>query len=366
MGKASTSTTRTSSKRVLPVRRSKKNVKPQLMTAKCRQQAKVSKAPSLATSFNSAAAGSIDDFLGSIQCVGGVLPRRTFQNSKWHFYHLPGIFSKLFNNKIPPNHKLFCYLQTESLNPNDLSVKRDGSHLVPVLIAVSCPVEPTRLMVQCSLQAQTEDFKDMLEYPMSWEPASSLWGNDGRVFGLKCKAQLTHNVTEFMQLYLKRPCEFAMERPTAIESVNIPWKGKDIVWVPTEQEDPEECVDEFIEDENLPSEEKAPILNLLIDKRRTEESNALLDHEVKAAKFYQMIVDIANSTGTSSIDEVVKHHLDSMKVFKIYPSNKELKRIITWAGPSGFIKNNMVNRFIGNASEYFPSSDGNEFPASGN
>jgi len=45
--------------------------------------------------------------------------------------------------------------------------------------------------------------------------------------------------------------------------------------------------------------------------------------------------------------------LDNMKLYKIYPTNKELELKTTPFGETGFIRNEYVNRYIEKAEKFY-------------
>jgi hypothetical protein len=49
--------------------------------------------------------------------------------------------------------------------------------------------------------------------------------------------------------------------------------------------------------------------------------------------------------------------LNAMEMFKIYPTNEELRPTQTIFGLTGFCRNGTINRFFGSTNKFYPKKD---------
>lgn len=265
--------------------------------------------------------------LKHIHVVGGNLPRG-FLN-RWDLSEVPQKLQEL-QRKIPPGHNMYLFYTTESYYDDSVRVRKDGDLNVPILVVIVAPIPPTTLVARVDMQTQVEVVSDMANLGITWKKSGP------GVFVLSS----TMPSDERDQLYLLRPTDALNKKPEAVLTVAIKFEGQDVVW---ECDMPlEECVDDFSEDEDCGDDDERKMnLTEQLLKQKTIDERAAYDAAQRKLKAYTTMLDFFDDRDQAVSD------LDSMEVFKIYPSDAKLNPAKqTWLGLSGFQKTKLVNRYI--------------------
>ena len=284
-------------------------------------------------------------------CIGGLLPDECFG------YHpiRDKILKMLTEHPLTsnPNMKIWLHHQTETLcKVRDKAIidASGGTKDVPVLIVIYSEVKPINYVASCSTQVQQRSFVDFEERSVNW---IEILPRINALQMTRSPLQFTFGSTattvrlsfEFDILPMRRPSQIKYLAPDPVEYVSIRYKNISIVASKKSE------VDAQIEaEEELREEDREEIISLLrAEKKKEQQVNETFADEEKT-RYSDMIDAIATSNGMDR--STVETKLEEMKVFKIYPSSIP-PPVITWAGTKGFIHDEMVNRFIGNADKIF-------------
>ncbi len=289
------------------------------------------------------------------QCVGGA------ENNKFEYWGMADGVLEFVEDKQAllaqsSEMQLFIYQSSEALDKvthKDL-IETIGSHDVPVLIITVCELPPTTFVATNSLQLQQRAFYSLQEKNLWWKevsPRVHILQAAPIAFGQKLDY-------EYTLLPIEKPSKnYGKETEKSLDSVEIDFNGLTIVGSKVSD------VKDAVKDEKDEAEEegRAPrvtsgdipaIVAELRGKKREKEGVNLALLESKTSHVHGMIASHAESRNISLSEAASK--MESMEMYKIYPSNLPPPKTWEHFQPTGFRKNTMVNRFSGNCDGYYP------------
>jgi hypothetical protein len=276
--------------------------------------------------------------LEKIASIGGApLSRRA--NNHWKLQDLVSTTLQSKLKTAPAGSKIYLWLQSETV----MDGQTHEQTLVPILIGAVCKTEPTRLVAQVSVQKQVEEFLPMADYNMNWK---ALPGNP-RVNYLNCGRPLETTESEYLVLHLQRPKDVDKENPKPVGIVHLKYQGEDVMFSP-DSERMIDCVADALEDNDWDEDKGKDLKAALVTKLKAMQEEYFLH--------FQTFLGLYKATTLSSSKDA-ETALNAMEIFKIYPTNEELRPTQTVFGLTGFRRNGTINRFFGSTNEVYPKKD---------
>lgn len=291
------------------------------------------------------------------QCVGGPA-KNTFEY--WDIFPSLLYFAKDKISLLAQNDKkLWIYQASEALDKvthKDI-IEKVGSHDVPVLVAIICELPPTTFVATNSLQLQERDFYSFQEKNLFWKevlPRVNILQATPIAFG-----QLLDY--EYTLLPIMQPSKlYGKETEKSLDSVEVEVNGLIISASKVSDVDAalEDEEDEAKEESRAPratTDDRADIIANLKEKKREKEAINLTLLEKHTSHYHGMISSHADSLSIERSSVASK--LETMEIYKIYPSNLPPPKTWQYFQSTGFRKNTMVNRFTGDCDGYYPKSN---------
>ena len=255
--------------------------------------------------------------------------------------------------------KLWIYQTSEALDKvthKDI-IEKVGSHDVPVLVATISEFPPTTFVATNSLQLQQRSFSSLQEKNLFWKevlPRVNILQATPIAFG-----QLLDY--EFTLLPIMQPSKlYGKETEKSLGCVEVEVNGLIISASKVSDVDAalEDEEDEAKKESRAPratTDDRADIIAKLKEKKREREAINLDLLEKHTSHYHGMISSHADSMSIERSSVASK--LETMEIYKIYPSNLPPPKIWQHFQPTGFRKNTMVNRFTGDCNGYYPKSN---------
>ena len=252
--------------------------------------------------------------------------------------------------------RLWIYQSSEALDKvthKDL-IETIGSHDVPVLVFTVCELPPTTFVATNSLQLQQRAFYSLREKNLWWKEVSP------RVYILQATPIAFGQLIdyEYTLLPIMKPSKlYGKETEKIIDSVEVDFNGLTIEASVVSDVDAalEDEKDEAEEEGRVPratSGDRPDIVAKLKEKKREKEGLNLALLESHTSHYHGMIASHAESSNIGTSEVASK--MESMEMYKIYPSNLPQPKTWKFFEPTGFRKNTMVNRFSGDCDGYYP------------
>lgn len=240
--------------------------------------------------------------------------------------HVPHRIARLVGNK---KNNAYVYVQHE-IDGSDLTANTP----VPVIIAVICPNMPTLSTVKNDTQNQIQFMESFAANGLTWEQL-----NSSNIHVLKSTSVISDG---FNIMNLRKPTDVLNESPKSITIVEVQYSknNRTYQWQ-VDIDTLEEFLQEEMEEDNIKSaEDKEAIKKLLIDKKKSMKQDALAKVQRMQATYGDMKT-IAQLAGTD--ESQVKQNLESMKVYKIFPTGLKKPTPTPFGDSGGFRYQLQVN-----------------------
>mmetsp|Transcript_26783 Transcript_26783/g.79148 ORF Transcript_26783/g.79148 Transcript_26783/m.79148 type:complete len:342 (-) Transcript_26783:153-1178(-) len=252
--------------------------------------------------------------LESVYTVGGTVPRTW--TKQWDID--TSTLAMLLADRCSAGQNLYLHLVSEGLDKASYPemIRREADMNVPILIATACEVEPTTLIFQFSLQSQEEDIISMSSFGLKWMHIAP------KVYALKAVGSSTA-FGEYFHLPIVRPSQICSERPKEVTTVSVRFNGVKVVATCDRLEDD---VDDYIEDGDIQESDRGVVIVLLREEHSASRDAERAKVEQKSEAFQAMVDELSQE----SLGVLGK--LESMRHFKIYPTNAPQPKKTYWAG----------------------------------
>lgn len=252
--------------------------------------------------------------------------------------------------------RLWIYQSSEALDKvthKDL-IETIGSHDVPVFVFTVCELPPTTFVATNSLQLQQRAFYSLQEKNLWWKEVSP------RVYILQATPIAFGQLLdyEYTLLPIMKPSKlYGKETEKSLDSVEVDFNGLTIEASVVSDVDAalEDEKDEAEDEGRIPritSGDRPEIVCKLKEKKREKEGLNLALLERHTSHYHGMIASHAESSNIGTSEVASK--MESMEMYKIYPSNLPQPKTWKFFESTGFRKNTMVNRFSGDCDGYYP------------
>jgi len=252
--------------------------------------------------------------------------------------------------------RLWIYQSSEALDKVthvDI-IETIGSHDVPVFVFTLCELPPTTFVATNSLQLQQRAFYSLQEKNLWWKEVSP------RVHILQAVPIAFGQLLdyEYTLLPIMKPSKlYGKETDKSLDSVDVIHNGVLVVAsvvsdVDAQLKEEKDEAEEKGRKPRITSEDRPDIVAKLKEKKREEEGLNLSLLENHTSHYHGMIVSHAKLHNIGLSEAASK--MESMEMYKIYPSNLPPPKTWDYFQPTGFRKNTMVNRFSGNCDGYYP------------
>ena len=252
--------------------------------------------------------------------------------------------------------QLWIYQSSEALDKVthvDI-IETIGSHDVPVFVFTLCELPPTTFVATNSLQLQQRAFYSLQEKNLWWKEVSP------RVYILQATPIAFGQLLdyEYTLFPIMKPSKlYGKETDKSLESVDVIHNGvligaSKVSDVDAALEDEKDEAEDEGREPRITSDDRPDIVAKLKEKKREQEGLNLSLLENHTSHYHGMIVSHAKLHNIGLSEAASK--MESMEMYKIYPSNLPPPKTWDYFQPTGFRKNTMVNRFSGNCDGYYP------------